>query len=77
MSQYDTTFDLKIIVGHCDLYFNSPLILPYILNSIWWMNVIVLENQFNMTFDLKINLGHSDLYLIVQWYLLIFFWETF
>ena len=21
MSQYDTTFDLKIIVGHCDLYF--------------------------------------------------------
>ena len=21
MSQYDTTFDLKINVGHCDLYF--------------------------------------------------------
>ena len=23
MSQYDTTFDLKINVGHCDLYFIS------------------------------------------------------
>ena len=37
-------FDLKINVGHCDLYF-MVVILPYILNSIWWVNVIFLENE--------------------------------
>ena len=25
--------------------FHGPVILPYILNSIWWMNVILLENE--------------------------------
>ena len=45
MSQYDPTFDLKINVGHSNLFFHSPVILPYILNSIWWMNVILLENE--------------------------------
>ena len=44
MSQYDPTFYLKINVGHSNLFFHSPVILPYILNSIWWMNVILLEN---------------------------------
>ena len=27
----------------------------------------------NKTFDLKINLGHSDLYVMVQWFLLCYF----
>ena len=27
------------------LIFHGPVILPYILNSIWWMNVILLENE--------------------------------
>ena len=34
MSQFDPTFDLKINVGHCDLYFHGPVILPYILKTI-------------------------------------------
>ena len=83
MSQYDTTFDLKINVGQCDLYFmvrwfcllswrlfavwtilqdyksvlpdiwpqnkcrslwpifHGPVILPYILNTTWYMNTIL------------------------------------
>ena len=45
MSQYDTTFDLQINVGHCDLYFIVQWFLPYILNNIWQMNVILLENE--------------------------------
>ena len=88
MRQYDTTLDLKINVGHYDLYFivqwicliywrlfavwtsyfgimsrynttfdilskcrslwpifHGPVILPYVLNSNWWMNVILLENE--------------------------------
>ena len=46
MSQYDTTFDLEINVGHCEPIFHGPVILPCILNSIWWMNDILLENDF-------------------------------
>ena len=38
----DSTVDLKVIVGHCDLYF-SPVILPYILNVIWCMNIIIWD----------------------------------
>ena len=50
------------------------MILPYILNSIWWTNVILLENESgNTTFDLKIYLGHSDLYFMVQWFFFFFF----
>ena len=51
-------------VGPSNLFFHGPVILPYILNSIWQMNVIFLENT---AFDLKINLGHSDLCFTVQW----------
>ena len=68
MSDSGVTFDPKN-VGHSNLFFQVPVILPYILNSIWWMNVILLEiGQCNMAFDLKINLGHSDLYFMVQWF---------
>ena len=35
MSQYDPTFDLKINVGHCDLYIvHDPVILCNILKTI-------------------------------------------
>ena len=44
MNQYDMIFDLEINVGHCDLYFMSSDY-PYILNSIGWTNVILLENE--------------------------------
>ena len=40
MSQYDATFDLKINVGHCDLYFSGPVILPDIVKTTWYMNTI-------------------------------------
>ena len=88
MSQYDPTCDLKIFVGHCDLYFmvhwfcplssrlfdvctsyfgiyesvwpdmwppniyrslwpifHGPLNLPFILKTVWCMNIILLEYE--------------------------------
>ena len=88
MSQYDWTFDLKINVGHCDLYFmvqwfclifwrlfdvwtsyfgimsqyehdlwpqnkcrslwpvfHGPVILPYILKTVWYMNTILWDYE--------------------------------
>ena len=61
MSHSGATFDQNN-VGHSNLFFHGPVMLPYILNSIWWMNVIFLEmRQCYTAFDLKINLGHSDL----------------
>ena len=53
-------------VGHINLFFIGPMILPYILNIISWMNVILLENECNTTFDVKIYLGHINLYFMVQ-----------
>ena len=40
MSQYDPTFDLKINVGHCDLYFMVQW-LCLILKTIWCTNIII------------------------------------
>ena len=51
MSQYDTTFDLKINVGHCDLYL---------------MVQFEIISQYDPMFDLKLNVGHCDLYFMVQ-----------
>ena len=74
MSQYDPAFDLRINVGHCDLYFmvqwfcliswrlfdvwtfdlkymslwpifHGPVILPYILKTIWCMNIILWDYE--------------------------------
>ena len=42
MSQYDPKFDLKINIGHCDL-FHGPVILRYILKTIWYMNIILWD----------------------------------
>ena len=41
VNQYDPTFDLKINVGHCDLYFMVQWLLPYILKTIWCMNILI------------------------------------
>ena len=81
MSHSDATFDQNN-VGQSNLFFHGPVIFPYmyILNSIWWMNVILLEmGQCNMAFDLKINLGQNDLYFTVQWFFFYCFllWKTF
>ena len=43
MNQYDQTFDLRINVGHCDPIFQGPVILPYILKTIWCMNIIIWD----------------------------------
>ena len=44
MSHSIATFD-KINVGHSNLFFHGPVILPYILNIVWWMNIMLLENE--------------------------------
>ena len=84
MSQYDPTFDLKINVGHCDLY---SLVQWFCLIS-WrlfdvWTLLFGIMSQYDLTFDLKINVGHCDLYSMVQWCLIswrlwcmnIIFWD--
>ena len=120
MSQYDPTFDLKINVGHCDLYFmvqcfcliswrlfdvwtsyfgiesvwqniwpqnkcrslwtifHGPVILPYILKTIWYMNTILwdYESVYDPMFDLKIFVGHCELYFMVHWFCLVS-WKLF
>ena len=42
MSQYNPRFDLKINVGHCDLYFMVQWFC-LILKTIWWMNIILWD----------------------------------
>ena len=70
MSQYDPMFDLKINVGHCDLYFMVQwFCLISILKTVWCMNRIM--SQYDLTFDLKIDVGRFDLYFMVQWFCLI------
>ena len=45
MSQFDITFHLKINVGHCDLYFKVHWFLPYILKTVWCMNIILQDYE--------------------------------
>ena len=69
--EYNRTFDLKINVGHCDLYF---MVQWFCL--IFWRLFDVLRSyfgimsQYDTTFDFKINVGHCDLYFMVQWFYL-------
>ena len=44
MNQYDPTFDLKINIGHWPI-FHGPVILPYILKTIWCMNNIIWDYE--------------------------------
>ena len=56
--------------------FHGPLILPYILKTIWWINIKLWEKWVGVTsFYLITNIGHSDLYFMVQWFCLIS-WNT-
>ena len=51
--------------------FQGTMILPYILKTIWWMNIILWDNEINQcdpAVDLTLNVGHSDLYFMVQWF---------
>ena len=67
MNQYDPTHDLKINVGHCDLYFMVELfcvISKRLFDGC--TSYFRSMNQYDPKFDLKINVGHCDLYFMVQ-----------
>ena len=70
MNQYDPTFDLKINVGHWPI-FHGPVILPYILKTIWYMNILSWKYE-SVWLDVwpQINVGHCDLYFMVHWFCL-------
>ena len=72
MNQYDPTFDLKIIVGHCDLYFMVQwfCVISWSLFDVW-TSLFGIMNQYNPTFDLKIIVGQYALYFMVQWFYII------
>ena len=56
MNQYDPTFDLKVNVGHCELYF-----------MVQWFYVTSqfgIMGQYDTAFYLKINESLCDLYFI-------------
>ena len=48
--------------------FHGPVILPYILKTVWWMNIILSDNE-SVWPNLwpQNNIGHADLYFTVQW----------
>ena len=62
MSRYDTTFDLKINVGHCDLYF----MVQWFCLIAWRLFDFEIMSQYDLMFDLKIFVGHCDLYFMVH-----------
>ena len=72
MNQYDPTFNLKINVGHFDLYFMVQwfCITSWILFDVW-TSVFGIMGLYDPRFDLKINVGLCDLYFMVQWFCLI------
>ena len=57
--------------------FHGPVILPYILKTVWCMYIIVWEYELVRP-DVwpKIYVGHCDLYFMVQWFCLIS-WRLF
>ena len=74
---WDYEFDLKIFVGHCDLYF---MVQWFVLIS-WkvfsgWTSYFGIMNQYDPTSDLKIFVGPCDLYFMVHWICLIS-WRLF
>ena len=77
MNQYDPAFDLKINVGHCDLYSMVQwfCLISWRLFDVWTM-LFGIMSQYDPKFDLKINIGHCDLYFMVQWFCLIS-WRLF
>ena len=72
MSQYDPKFCLKNKYRSLWHIFYGPVILRYILKTIWCMNInFGIKGQYGLPFDLKINVGLCDLYFMVQWLCLI------
>ena len=71
-----TDFDLKIDVGHYDLYFMVQwfYVISWRLFNVW--TYFGIMGQYDAMFDLKINVDHCDLNFMVQWFSLIF-WRLF
>ena len=71
------TFDLKINVGHCDLYFMVQwfYLISWRLFDIWTPYFGIMS-QYDPMFDIKIFVAHCDLYFMVQWFCLIS-WKLF
>ena len=76
-SWYDTIFDLKINVGHCDLYFMVQwfCLISWKLFS-GWTSYFGIMNQHDPASDLIIFVGQCDLYFMVHWICLIS-WRLF
>ena len=77
IGQYDQTFDLKVNVSHCDLYF----IVQWFCLMSWRLfdactSYFGIMIQYDPRFDLKINVSHCDLYFMVQWFCLVS-WRQF
>ena len=68
MSQYEPKYDLKINIGHCNVYF----MLQWFCLISWRLfdvrtSLFGIMSQYDPTFDLKINIGYCDLYFMDQW----------
>ena len=68
MNQYDPQFDRK---NKCRSkqgpIFLAPVILPYILKSIWCFNIILTDYESVWPKPLRKNIvGHIDMYFMVQ-----------
>ena len=76
MSRNDLTYNLKINVGHCDLYFVGQWFC-LISRSLFdvWTSYFGIMSQYDRTFDLKTNISHciswsSDFTLYFENYLM-------
>ena len=69
MNQYDSTFNLKINVGHCDLYYMVQwfCLISWRLFDAWTL-LFGIMSQYDPKFYLKINIGHCDLYIMAHWF---------
>ena len=70
MNQYDPTHDLKINVGHSDLYFMVQwfYVISWRLFDVWTSSLGIM-GQYDWTYDLSV--CHHDLYFMVHWFCLI------
>ena len=78
INQFYSTFDLKVDVGYCDLYFMVQwfCIISWRQFDVWTLYFGIM-GQYDMIFDLKINVGlftciswPSDFVLYLQHYLM-------
>ena len=44
MNQYDPTFDLKIYVGHCDLF--TVTYIPWSSDFVWYLEDYLMYEQY-------------------------------